>query len=71
VPPKAQEDIKNALNENDKVTLHFYDDVDHAFTRVGGDNYEPKAAEIADNRTISFLKENLIVPAQEIEGGAE
>ncbi len=60
VPPEAQEKIQAGLDDNAHITLHFYEGVDHAFTRVGGDNYEPKAGQIADNRTISFLKENLV-----------
>ncbi len=65
VPPEAQEKIDASLSKNNKVKLHFYDDVDHAFTRTGGDNYSPEAAKIADDRTIEFLKDNLIISAEE------
>jgi carboxymethylenebutenolidase len=59
VPKEAQEKIKSVLSENEKVHIHSYPGVDHAFTRVGGDNYEPKAAEMADSSSVEFLKSNL------------
>ena len=59
VPKEAQEMIHGVLGEHDKVHLQSYPNVDHAFTRVGGDNYAPEAAELADNSTIEFLKYNL------------
>lgn len=59
VPTEAQEKIHAGLGRNDLVTLHSYAGMDHAFTRVGGDNYDPEAAELADSRSIEFLKSNL------------
>jgi carboxymethylenebutenolidase len=59
VPPPAQDKIIGALSSHDKVTLHHYEGVDHAFARVGGDHYDAAQAKIADQRTIDFLKENL------------
>ena len=37
VPKPAQEKIISGLSSNDKVACHSYADVDHAFTREGGD----------------------------------
>jgi len=59
VPPEAQAQIKQGLGDNPLVTLHSYENVDHAFTREGGDNYNEAAAKIADERSITFLKEHL------------
>lgn len=59
VPPKAQTQIHEGLDTHNNVTLYDYPAVDHAFTRVGGDNYNEEAAKIADNRSIEFLKEHL------------
>ena len=59
VPPQAQTKIHEGLSNNEKVTLYNYAAVDHAFTRVGGDNYNEAAAKIADARSLDFLKEHL------------
>lgn len=59
VPKEAQEKIKAMLEDNNRVQIHSYPGVDHAFTRVGGDNYDPEAAEMADSSTIEFLRHNL------------
>lgn len=59
VPPEAQKKIHAGLGKNDQITLHAYPAMDHAFTRVGGDNYNEEAAKIADKRSITFLKKNL------------
>lgn len=60
VPKEAQEKIHDGLQNNASVTIHSYPGLDHAFTRVGGDNYDPKAAEIADSRSVEFFKENIM-----------
>lgn len=59
VPPEAQHKILTELMPNDKITLHTYPDMDHAFTREGGDNYDAGNAEMADTHSIAFLNENL------------
>lgn len=59
VPPPSQEKIHEGLDNHDQVTLYDYPAVDHAFTRVGGDNYNEEAAKIADDRSLNFLKEHL------------
>jgi len=59
VPPDAQRFINEGLKDNDFVTLHTYEDMDHAFTRVGGDHYDANQAQIADQRSIEFLSQTL------------
>ena len=59
VPPEAQDKIKTGLNGHAQVTLHVYDNCDHAFARIGGEHYDEAAATLANDRTIQFLKENL------------
>ncbi|MDX1485642.1 MAG: dienelactone hydrolase family protein [Alphaproteobacteria bacterium] len=58
-PPEAQAKIKDALGPNDKVTIHSYPGVDHAFARIGGANYDADAANLANQRTEAFLSANL------------
>ena len=59
VPPEAQEKIHQALDSNDNITLHDYTEMDHAFTRQGGDAYNAAMAKIADDRTVEFLNAHL------------
>lgn len=54
-----QDKIKNQLGSNPLVTIHTYPQTDHAFCRVGGENYNMKAAELANGRTLDFFKTNL------------
>lgn len=60
VPPEAQAAIHDQFDNNPLITLHDYQDMDHAFTRVGGDNYDEQAAQLADTRSIDFLRQNLV-----------
>lgn len=59
VPPEAQEKIKAGLADHDQVSLHVYENCDHAFARIGGEHYDEAAATLANDRSIQFLKENL------------
>ncbi len=58
-PPDAQAQIMEALGGNDQVTLHSYPGVDHAFARIGGDNYHAEAAALANQRSQAFLTASL------------
>jgi carboxymethylenebutenolidase len=58
-PPEAQTKIKEALNTNENVTVYSYPGVDHAFARVGGDNYDESAAMSANDLTSQLFKELL------------
>jgi carboxymethylenebutenolidase len=57
--PEAQQKVLAALNTNQRVTMHVYDEQDHAFARVGGEHYDEAAAKLADRRTLDFLGRTL------------
>lgn len=58
-PPEAQARINDTLGPNMHVTVNTYGGVDHAFARLGGQNYDQAAADQANQRTAEFLKSNL------------
>jgi carboxymethylenebutenolidase len=57
--PESQATIKTALGGNAQITVHSYPGVDHAFARVGGDNFNAAAAQIANSRTAELFLKNL------------
>jgi len=59
VPKAAQEKVIGALEPRPEVTLFRYEGVDHAFARRGSGTYVAETAEVADNRTQTFLDEHL------------
>jgi carboxymethylenebutenolidase len=59
VKPDAQQRIIDGLKGKQNVAVHVYPEHDHAFTREGGAHYDEQAAQLADNRTIAFLREKL------------
>jgi carboxymethylenebutenolidase len=59
VPPPAQAKVKDGLGRNKLVTIYTYPDNDHAFARVGGQHYDKKAADLANQRTADFFKKHL------------
>ncbi len=59
VPPEAQAKVKEALRGIPGVEVHSYPNVDHAFARHKGDHYDKAAAELANSRTLAFLKKHL------------
>ena len=59
VPPEAQAKVKDALKGNKLATSYSYPGADHAFARVGGQHYDKKAADQANQRTAEFLKKTL------------
>ena len=59
VPPEAQAKIKAALRGNPLVTVYDYPEQDHAFARVGGEHYDKKAADLANQRSAEFLQKHL------------
>ncbi len=56
---EAHDAIVGALGEIGRITLHEYDDANHAFALVGGPHYDAGAADCANDRSYSFLKEHL------------
>ncbi len=59
VPPDAQQKIQSGLTGHPQVTLHIYEEQDHAFAREGGEHYDAAAAKLANARTADFFKEHL------------
>lgn len=59
VPAEAQKAIKDKLAGNSLVTIHSYPGLDHAFCRVGGQNYDRAGADLSNRRTADFLKAHL------------
>jgi carboxymethylenebutenolidase len=59
VPPATREKILRRVARNPAITAEVYEGVSHAFARVGGQNYNQEAANLANLRTTEFLAENL------------
>jgi len=55
----AQKKIYDRLGAEPRVTLHHYQGVGHAFARPGGEHFDPTAAELANLRTLEFMREHL------------
>jgi carboxymethylenebutenolidase len=60
VPPEAQAKIKAGLKDMKNVVIYGYPGVDHAFARINGDHFDKNAAELANKRTLEFLKKHLM-----------
>ena len=58
-PAEAQAKVKGALKGNPHVAIHSYPGCDHAFARMGGQHYDKKSADLANERTAEFFKKNL------------
>lgn len=59
VPPEAQKKIIAELKDIKDVEIYTYPGLDHAFTRIGGKNYNAGAASLAHTRTADFFAKNL------------
>ncbi len=59
MPPEAQKKVIEALKGNKLVIIYTYPGADHAFARIGGQHYDKKAADLANQRTAEFLKKHL------------
>lgn len=59
VDEKAQAAIHAALDSHPKVTLHDYAGLDHGFAAEMGNRRDEAGAQLADGRTVEFLKANL------------
>jgi carboxymethylenebutenolidase len=59
VPPDVRAKLLKAFGRNPSITPYVYENVDHAFARVGGKNYNKEAADLANKRTRDFLAKNL------------
>ncbi len=59
VPETARRKILADLGHYDMTTCHVYPDSGHAFARPNGENYDPDAAALANERSWRFLASNL------------
>lgn len=59
VDKTAQATIKTAIAANPNITAHSYPGVNHAFARLNGEHYDAAAAQLADGRTLEFLRATL------------
>src|SRR5262249_41612742 len=59
VPPAAQQQVVDAFKDNPLVKTHVYQNVDHAFARIGGQHFDKAAANSANKRTAEFFREHL------------
>jgi len=58
-PKEEQAQIHAALDGHDKVTIHDYAGMDHAFARAGGEHYDAGAAQTANDRSAAFFNAHL------------
>ena len=58
-PKEGRDAVRNAFGKNPKVVIHDYPGRNHAFARVGGSNYHKGDADLANGRSIAFLKSKL------------
>ena len=59
VPKEQQAEVHEALDGNDRVTIHDYVGQDHAFARLGGKHYDQASADLARGRTLDHFKAHL------------
>jgi carboxymethylenebutenolidase len=59
VTPEAQTKILQTAAKNPNITSHVYPELDHAFTRVNGANYNQVGAALAAQRTADFFASHL------------
>ena len=59
VGPEAQAAIHAGLGAHPKVTLHDYNGLDHGFAAEMGQRRDEAGAQLADERTVLFLKDNM------------
>jgi len=57
--PDERAEIMTALRSNSQVSMFLYDKMGHQFALPGGQSYDRSAADLADTRSIAFLKTHL------------
>jgi carboxymethylenebutenolidase len=58
-PPPVREKILKAIARNPVISAYVYENVDHAFARINGKNYNEATAKLANQRTEEFFARNL------------
>jgi carboxymethylenebutenolidase len=56
----AAAQVRETYKGDPRVIVYEYPGANHAFARPGGSSFHPKAADLADMRTLSFLVEKVI-----------
>ena len=59
VDKETQAKMHAGLDDHPRVTLYDYPGEDHGFATEMGDRRSPEAADLADDRTAAFFRENL------------
>ncbi len=59
--PPVQTQLHDALDSHPQFRICDYAGRNHAFARVGGEHYDQGAAELANLRTIEFLRDHLVM----------
>ncbi|MGE3624320.1 MAG: dienelactone hydrolase family protein, partial [Bdellovibrionales bacterium] len=59
VPPPVRQKILAGIGKNPVISAHVYENVDHAFARPDGQNYNKEAADLANSRTMEFFATHL------------
>lgn len=59
IPPEAVATIRAAFDDNPRVLIHEYPDVDHGFATESGKRRVEHAARLADERSLAFFAEHL------------
>ncbi|SEK25798.1 carboxymethylenebutenolidase [Roseateles sp. YR242] len=59
IPPSTQAILTRSLAPLPTVALHLYREARHGFARRGGRHFDPVAAELADARSLQFLRKYL------------
>jgi carboxymethylenebutenolidase len=57
--PPVREKILAGMKKNPVISAYVYENVDHAFARPNGQNYNQAAADLANIRTMEFFAKNL------------
>jgi len=57
--PQTRQKVLNAAKKNPSITTYIYENMNHAFARPGGQDYNAQAAELANKRSIDFFAEHL------------
>jgi carboxymethylenebutenolidase len=55
----VRDKIIAALKKNPAISTYVYENVDHAFARPDGQNFNQAAASLANGRTMEFFAKNL------------
>lgn len=56
----ALKSVAAAIAKNSKTESYIYAGVEHAFARINGEHFDASAAKLANERSLAFLKKNLV-----------